>query len=269
MNGAVLRDQEKPASSHRRERGGAGLVVAVPAVVALAVTLIGLDASSYWRDESATLTAASMPYPQLVRMLGHVDAVHGLFYSVEWCVAHVLGTSEIALRLPSAVAVGCAALGIAVIGRRLASARAGALAGLVFAALPTVTSVGQEARSNAMVMAAAVLASYRLLRLVDEPGRRQLAAYALAVALLGYLNLVGLLLIAAHAVTIGLAGRLEVRRAARRRTGSRAPGGWRAGGWPPPSPGSRRRRRCWRSAGGSGPRSTGSRSREPRPCSRC
>lgn len=130
----------------------------------------------------------------MVLMLGHVDAVHGLFYSIEWGVARLFGTSENALRWPSAFAMACATLGIAVIGRRLMSARAGVLAGLVFAALPMTSSIGQDARSNAMVVAAAVLASYLLLVVIEQPGGRQLAAYALAIALIGYLNLVSLLL---------------------------------------------------------------------------
>jgi mannosyltransferase len=189
---------------HGRRKTKADWVVAVPAVVTLAITLFDLSGSSYWRDETATVAATTLSFPRMVLMLGHVDAVHGLFYSVEWCVARLFGTSEDALRWPSAVAMACAALGITVIGRRLMSVSAGVLAGLVFAALPMVSWIGQNARSDAMVVAAAVLASYLLLVVIEHPGRWQLVAYALAIALMGYLNLVSLLLVPAHAVTVGL-----------------------------------------------------------------
>jgi mannosyltransferase len=188
-------------------------------VVTLAVMVYGLNGASYWRDETATVSATDRSFPQLVRMLGRVDAVHGLYYSVAWAVARVFGTSEIALRLPSAVAMAAAALGVAVIGRRLRSRRTGLLAGLVFAALPEVSLAGQDARSYAMVVAAATLASYLLLNVMERPGVREVAAYALAIAVLGYLNVVGLLLVLAHAVTVGRFALLE----------SRAAGRWAAG----------------------------------------
>jgi mannosyltransferase len=203
---------------HGLRKPRADWVVAVPAVVTLAVTLFDLGGSSYWRDETATVAATTLSFPQMLLMLGHIDAVHGLFYSIEWGVARLFGTSEDALRWPSALAMACAALGIAVIGRRLMSARAGVLAGLVFAALPMVSSFGQNARSNAMVVAAAVLASYLLLVVIEKPGRRQLIAYALAVALMGYLNVLSLLLVPAHAVTVGLFVLLDLRQKGQART---------------------------------------------------
>lgn len=195
-------------------------VLLVPAVVTLAVMVYGLGGASYWRDETATVSATDRSFPQLLRMLGRVDAVHGLYYSVVWAVARVFGTSEIALRLPSAVAMAAAALGVAVIGRRLRSRRTGLLAGLVFAALPEVTLAGQDARPYAMVVAAATLASYLLLNVMERPGAREVAAYALAIAVLGYLNVVGLLLVLAHAVTVG-----------RWAAGRWAAGRWAAGRW--------------------------------------
>jgi mannosyltransferase len=56
-----------------------------------------------------------------------------------------------------------------------------------------------------LVLACAVLASYLLVRVVDEPRRRFWVGYGCAVAVLGLLNLFGLLLLAGHAVFL-LAG---------------------------------------------------------------
>jgi mannosyltransferase len=176
--------------------------VLVPGLVTLLVMVCGITGSSYWKDETATVSATARSLPGLVRMLGRTDAVHGLYYLLMWMVARAAGTSELAFRLPSAGGMALAAAGIAVIAWRLRPGRAGMCAGLVFACLPVISSWGQTARPYALEIAAAVFASYRLLRLPARPGPRPLAAYAASVTLLGYLNLFGLLLVPAHAITI-------------------------------------------------------------------
>jgi mannosyltransferase len=190
-----------------------GWTLIVGPAITLAVMLWGVSARPYWGDEADTVSAVSRSVPQLIRLLGHVDAVHGLYYLLLWPVVRVAGVSEFATRLPSAVAMAAAAAGVTVIARRLVSRRAGLCAGLMFAVLPTVSLQGHDARPYAMVTAAAVLASYLLVRAAQDPRPRWFAAYGLSVALVGYIQLFGLLLMAAHAVTlIGLGRR---RRAAR------------------------------------------------------
>ena len=98
-----------PARDVPRHRA-AGWVLAVPPAVTLAVMLWGITAPSYWRDESATLSATSRSLPQLLRMLGRVDVVHGAYYVLLWPVVQLLGTGEFVTRLPSAIAIcACAA----------------------------------------------------------------------------------------------------------------------------------------------------------------
>jgi mannosyltransferase len=185
--------------------------------ITLAVMLWGVSARPYWGDEADTVSAVSRSVPQLIRLLGHVDAVHGLYYLLLWPVVRVAGTSEFATRLPSAVAMAAAAAGVTVIARRLVSRRAGLCAGLIFAVLPTVSLQGHDARPYAMVTAAAVLASYLLVRAAQDPRPRWFAAYGLSVALVGYTQLFGLLLVPAHAVTlIGLSRRHRAARNGRR-----------------------------------------------------
>ena len=89
---------------------------------------------SFWRDEGATLSAAHRSFPQLIRMLGHMDAVHGTYYLLIWLLVRVAGSGELALRLPSAVAMAAAAGLLTALGRRLAGPAAGLAAGLSFAA---------------------------------------------------------------------------------------------------------------------------------------
>ena len=176
-------------------------LLAGPAVT-LAVVLWGITAPAYWGDEADTVSAVSRSLPQLLQTLRHVDAVHGVYYLMLWPVVQVFGPSELATRLPSALAMAGAALGIAAIARRLASARAALWAGLLFAAFPMVSAQGHDARPYGMVTASAVLASYLMVRAVADPRRRWFAAYGASLVLLSYLELFGLLLIAAHAVTL-------------------------------------------------------------------
>lgn len=167
--------------------------------------LCGITGPSYWNDETATISATDRPLPGLVRMLGHVDAVHGLYYLLMWLVARVAGTSEFAFRLPSALAMALVAVGISNIVWRLRCWQAGLCAGVLFPCIPVVTTWGQNARPYAMEMAAAALASYLLLNVLAQPDRRRLLMYGASLSLLGYLNLFGLLIIPAHAITIAVA----------------------------------------------------------------
>ena len=176
--------------------------VIAPAAITMGVMLWGITAPSYWADEADTVSAESRSIPELIRLLGHVDAVHGLYYLLIWPLVGLAGPGELTTRLPSAVAMAAAAGGIAAIGRRIAGRRAGLWAGLVFAALPVISGQGHNARPYAMTTAAAVLASYLLVRTGEDPRRHWLIAYGGALALLGYLELFALLLVPAHALAL-------------------------------------------------------------------
>jgi mannosyltransferase len=188
----------------RRDPGPAWLPL-VPAAVTLLAGLYKITGSSYTQDETATVAAAHRSFPQLVHMLGNVDVVHGAYYALIWLVVRVGGGSELVVRLPSAVAMAVAAGLVAVLGRRLVSGWAGLAAGLAFAVLPTVSWYAQNARDGALVTVFAVLASYCFLRALEANGTawRWLTGYGVALAALGLANLFGLLLVVAHAVTLG------------------------------------------------------------------
>ncbi|MGH3159192.1 MAG: glycosyltransferase family 39 protein [Streptosporangiaceae bacterium] len=176
--------------------------------VTLGLMTWGIGAKAFSGDESDTVSAVSRSVPQLIRMLGFVDSVHGLYYLLLWPVAAVAGTGEFAIRFPSALAMAAAAAGVTAIGRRLVSRRAGLCAGLIFAILPFVSAQGQNARPYAMATASAVLCSYLFIRTLQDPRPRWFTGYGLSLVLLGYLHMFGLLLVAAQVVTlIGLSWR--------------------------------------------------------------
>ena len=95
--------------------------VAGVGAAAAAVSLAWSWQPSLWTDEAATIGAAARPLPELWRMLGTVDAVHGLYYLGMHVWLAVAGQVRPGpdLRLPSAVAVGLTAAALVVLVRRL------------------------------------------------------------------------------------------------------------------------------------------------------
>jgi mannosyltransferase len=188
------------------QRGPAWMRYAPP-VVAFLLGIWGITTPSFWRDEAATIAAVSRPYPDMIRMLGNVDAVHALYYTLMWPLVHLFGAGELVLRLPSTIAAAVAAAALAAIGRRLLGPWPGFTAGIVLAVLPVTTRYAQEGRSYEMVVAVATIACYLLIRVLQaEPGqrRRWVIGYGASIAALGVLNIFGLLLVPAHAVTMAL-----------------------------------------------------------------
>jgi mannosyltransferase len=190
-----------------RYRAGPVWMRLVPSLVMMALGLWRITGASYWRDEAATLAAVDRSLRQLVAMLGHVDAVHGVYYLLMWPIVALFGSGAAATRLPSLLAMAVAAGMIAALGRRLVSPEAGLAAGLAFAIMPQVSRYAQEARSYGMIVALATAASYLLIRAIGTAGHRRwwLAGYAACLAVMGAMDIFTLLLIVAHAVTVALA----------------------------------------------------------------
>jgi mannosyltransferase len=208
------------------------------------VNLYHLGVPSLWRDEAYTIEAASRSPGQILALLQHSDAVHGAYYMCMHVVISLLGRTETAVRLPSVLATAVAAAFLAALGRRLAARAgvpfpeaAGVLAGLLYAIAPAVTYYAQEARSYAIVTALAVIATYLLDHALAVGGRnwRWWAGYAVAIAFTGLFNLLALLILVAHAVTVLVTG-----------TGF---GGDRADGGEPAAPGRLRSFLTWAGSG--------------------
>ncbi len=196
---------------------------ACAALVTLAVTLWKIQVPSFWRDEGATQSATQRSFADLIAMLGHVDAVHGAYYVLMWLEVRLAGHGELALRLPSALAMAAAAALITVTGRRLVSRRAGLAAGLTFAVLPAVSWFAQDARPFALETAACAAASYALVRMAEDGSRRRWARwYAASLMAVGLANVFGLLLIPAHAAALATWQPSARRRAVARRQATAA-----------------------------------------------
>jgi mannosyltransferase len=241
--GAHARALPKPAAGGAGDGGPAGervandralrwLIPVIPAVLALVTGGYRPGVPPLWRDEAATKAIAGRSVGQIAATMPHDDVVHFAYYLVMHVVIRVFGSSNAALRLPSVLAMAVAAAFTALIAQRLAllgerwyAACTGLVAGVVFAVLPAVIRYAQEARSYAIVTMLAAIATFLLLRALEDGRRGRWAAYGAAVFACGLFNIFGLLILAAHGLTLLATGRLGTGRADR-------PEGRRLGGVP-------------------------------------
>ena len=192
-----------------RWRAADWLAWAVPAAATAALGLYEIGVPMLWRDELATWSAASRTLPQLWGTAHHVDAVISPYYFVMHLWMAVFGDSAAAMRVPSVLAMTCAAAAVALTGRRLAAnnrtgagAAAALAGGLLYAFIPSVTRYGQEARPYAFASMFAALAALLLLRAIERPSWHRWAWYAVAVACAGASNMIALALVAGHVVVV-------------------------------------------------------------------
>ena len=189
------------------------------AVAVLAAVISGAWASrpSLWFDEGATISAsASRTLPELWKLLGSIDAVHGLYYLLMHGWFAMFPPTEFWSRGPSALAIGAAAAGVTVFTRQFVPGRATALcAGVVFAILPRTTWAGIEARSYAFAAAAAIWLTVLLVTAVRRnrpPAKGLWVSYTLALMLSILLNLNLVLLVFVYAAMLPLLTQKESRK---------------------------------------------------------
>ncbi|MEU6891600.1 hypothetical protein ABZ934_07325 [Streptomyces sp. NPDC046557] len=207
MESAPLARKHPEADISRTALGGpTALWRGLPPLLAVVLGLWGLErgpaGGSMWRDESVTVQVAHRPLGGLPELLGHVDAVHGLYYLLMHAVYGVWDGGLWALRLPSVAATAVAAAGVAAVAHRLAGpgagtrtgrtgTRAAVIAGSAYALLPPVQMYAQEGRSYALVACAVVWATYLMLA-------ERWVAYAVVLLLGCWLHEFAVLALLAH-----------------------------------------------------------------------
>ncbi|KQR65958.1 glycosyltransferase family 39 protein [Frigoribacterium sp. Leaf172] len=140
-------------------------------LIAAVIPAAGSWIPSFWGDEAASVMSAQRPLPSLFHMVGHIDAVHGLYYLGLHFWIDLFGASPFSTRLPSALAVGAMVAGVVLLVDRLGTRRLAVIAGVVAAVLPRVTSMGTETRSYAIGAALAVWSTWALVRIVTSRHR--------------------------------------------------------------------------------------------------
>ena len=170
-------------------------------VLGAAVSLGGAGRPSFWYDEAATISAAySRSLGQLWRMLGNVDAVHGLYYLLMHGWFQIFPPTEFWSRAPSGLAIGGAAAGVVVLGKQFSSRTVAVSSGVVCGILPRTTWAGIEARPYAISMMAAVWLTVLLVVAARRESRWVWLSYGIALALSILLDMYLVLVLMVHVV---------------------------------------------------------------------
>jgi len=152
--------------------------------LAAVLRLSTLDLQSFWYDEA--FTPLHVLHPSLtatLRSVAHTENTPPLWYVLTWADSRVLGTGEVALRLPSALA-GIATVPVAwAIGRELSGRRAAIVCAALVAVNPLFVWYSQEARAYGLFVFMAALAMLCFLRALREPTARRMWAFAVAGSL--------------------------------------------------------------------------------------
>ncbi|HXV05546.1 MAG TPA: glycosyltransferase family 39 protein [Solirubrobacterales bacterium] len=190
MNGtSPAAERARPQPSHDGERGDrapASILWWLAGLTALGVVVrfASLGVQSYHHDE--VITAARVVSGGFVHMLREVKASESnppLYYVLAWGWAKAFGTGEVGLRSLSAL-FGAATVPVAyLIGRELASRRAGLVAAAIVAVNPMLIWYSQEARSYALLIFFGALSLLFFVRALNSRGGgRDLALWAVASA---------------------------------------------------------------------------------------
>jgi len=174
-----------PPASEARPRSFALPLTLVGLIAgAAALRFAGLGIQSYHHDEVITaMRVIPGSFGQMLHEVRVSESNPPLYYVLAWGWAKAFGRDEFELRSLSAL-FGTAVVPVAfLIGRRLASRRAGLILAAIAAVNPMLIWYSQEARSYALLVLFCALSLYFFLRALDYARGSDLALWAASSAL--------------------------------------------------------------------------------------
>ena len=163
--------------------------------------LVALGHKSFWLDEIASVAISRRPGPVFWHFLWHDEGNMALYYVLLKPWLH-FGYGEATVRLLSVI-TGAVAIPIMYgLGSRLFGRRVGILSAGLLAVNACAVAVSQEARAYSFVVLFVLLSTYLFVRLIEEPSSCAVLLYAFVAGLTCYFHYYGVLVPAAHAVSI-------------------------------------------------------------------
>lgn len=192
-----------PAATDGTRAGGARWYlagVAILTLVAAALRLPTLDASSLWFDEAVTLSLLRMDLGDTVAQIPRSESTPPLYYVTAWLWTRALGETEVMVRALSALAGIVTVPVLYAAGARLATRRVGLIAAALAAVSPLLVWHSQDARAYALLVLLCAVSLLAFARALAAPTARRLAAWALAAALALLTHYFAVFLVAGEAV---------------------------------------------------------------------
>jgi hypothetical protein len=197
-------------------RALSALWMAVVTLLGFALRSHQLGAQSFWFDEGWSWHVASSAWPDMLSILRTIDSHPPLYYALLKVWMALAGSSDVSLRLVSALAGAAAIPLVYALSQRWFRDRALAMvAALWLACNPAHVFYSQETRMYALAVFFAGMAVYGAWRWLAAQRARTLVGYALAALAVLYTNYFGAFVIIAVnlALPLGLwGGRNRLRR---------------------------------------------------------
>ncbi|MCL5962075.1 MAG: glycosyltransferase family 39 protein [Chloroflexi bacterium] len=187
------KSNSRPGSSGLDQRRHQLLVLGILIALAFATHLYRLSAESLWWDETLTYHRAVRDIPYILSNrialfnINTIDQHPPIYFLLDHLALSLFGSSEFALRLPSAYVTVLAVPLSYVMGRRLFDGSTGLLAAMLAAISPYYLYYGQEARPYSIAATFATASIYFFARGIIEGEARFYPIY-LATALTSVLT---------------------------------------------------------------------------------
>ncbi len=172
-------------------------VVALGAVL----RLVALGHKSFWLDEITSVAIVQRPSAAFWHFLWHEEGNMAMYYVLLRPWLH-FGNSEAMVRLLSVLPGVLSIPLMYLLGKRLFGPRTGILAAALFALNPCAIASSQEARAYSFLVLMVIISTYCFIRLIEGPSYRFAIVYGLAAGFTCYFHYFGVLVAAAHAVSL-------------------------------------------------------------------
>lgn len=170
-------------------------------IVGATLRLIALGYKSFWIDEIASVAIARRAAPVFWHFLWHDEGNMAAYYVLLRPWLH-FGYGEGVVRLLS-VLPGILSIPVMYqLGRRLFGRETGILAAALLALSPCAIAVSQEARAYSFVVLAVLASTYVFVLLIEKPSYKLACIDAVIVGLTCYFHYFGVLVPAAHAISL-------------------------------------------------------------------
>jgi len=166
-------------------------------IYASAVRFYGLDRLGLWSDELWAITANhDFSFMEMLRFVFHHENHPPGYYVLQRVNVWLLGSSDFAIRFPSAIAGIALVCTVFAIGRRHFNQQAGIIAAALLAVSNYSIYYSQEARANIFLALFAVLSIHYFIIVINQQGKtRDYWLFCLCAGLLCYLHYSGLIFV--------------------------------------------------------------------------